>query len=368
MGVKIRSDIEKVARYVAGKPISEVKRELGLEKVVKMASNENPLGCSNKVKEAIKNLTEQTFMYPDAGNHNLLCALADKYGVDKDEIFLGAGSSSLIKVICNCILEKGDECIMPELTFPLYENYTNLMGGKSIKIPMNDLKIDLEAMVQAITDRTKIIWFCNPNNPTGTIFTSEEFERILNRIPDDILIVMDEAYVEYVSNNNFPSSFEVFKNHKNFVILRTFSKAYGLASLRVAYGIADKSIVSYFNRVLTPFEVNLYSQTAAVEALSDIDFLEKVKAFNSKQREVLYDGLDKMSYEYIKSQSNFILMKVSNDKELCDYLLKNGFIIRAGYLLGCEGYVRISIGKEEDNIELLRLLDTYKKLNFINLK
>lgn len=362
MSFKVRDEINDVAKYVAGKPISEVKRELGLERVVKMASNENPLGASKKVKQALQSVIDETFLYPDASNHDLLGVLAKHLKVSTDEIFLGGGSSSLIKVICNTMLSKGDESIMADLTFPLYENYTKLMGAKAIKVPLKNMKLDLKEMVNAITEKTKVIWFCNPNNPTGTVFTQDEVKRILGKIPNDVLIVMDEAYVEYVTDPAFPDSLELRKNRKNFLILRTFSKAYGLASLRVGYGVADKELVSYFNRVINPFEVNLYAQKASVAALEDTEYLCKVIMYNHVERERIYKGLDELGIDYIKSQANFILFKsIGDDKVLSDFLLSKGYIVRPGYLLGCSGYIRVSMGTEEDNKEFLELLKEYKK-------
>ncbi|MGL5066852.1 MAG: histidinol-phosphate transaminase [Sarcina sp.] len=362
MSFKVREEINNVAKYIAGKPISEVKRELGLSKVVKMASNENPLGCSKKVKEAIGSLVEETYLYPDASNHELLKILAENLKVKPEELFLGGGSSSLIKVICNTMLSKDDESIMADLTFPLYENYTKLMGAKAIKVPLKNMKLDLNGIVDAITEKTKVIWLCNPNNPSGTIFTHSEIKKALGQIPNDVLVVMDEAYIEYVTDPAFPESLEIRKNRKNFLILRTFSKAYGLASLRVGYGIADKELVDYFNRVINPFEVNLYAQKGAIAALSDTEFLCKVIMYNHVEREKIYKGLDLLRLEYVKSQANFILFKsIGDDKALADYLLKNGFIVRPGYLLGCNGYIRVSIGKEVENDEFLELLKKYKE-------
>ncbi|MGL5635041.1 MAG: histidinol-phosphate transaminase [Sarcina sp.] len=359
MKIKIRDEINEVAKYVAGKPISEVKRELGLEKVIKMASNENPLGCSPNVKVALKELVDKTYLYPDAGNHDLIEKLSEKLKVDKDEIFLGGGSSSLIKVICNTMLSKDDESIMGDVTFALYENYTKLMGAKAIKIPLKDFKLDIEKMVASINDKTKVIWFCNPNNPTGTTFNAEDFNKIIDKIPEEVLIVMDEAYIEYVTDRNFPNSLELRKKRKNFVILRTLSKAYGLASLRVGYGIADKELVSFFNRVINPFEVNLYAQVAAIAALEDEEFLDNIISFNYVEREKFYIELRKLGYDYIESQANFILVDVKgNDKELSEKLLKRGFIIRPGYLLGCDGYIRISFGNELENKEFIEVLKT----------
>lgn len=358
--MKIRKEIKGVAKYIAGKPISEVKRELGLDRIVKMASNENPLGCSKKIKEALKNLVDETYLYPDASNHDLIKEISSKLGVNDEEVFLGGGSSSLIKVICNTLLDNGDESIMADLTFALYENYTRLMGAIPVKVPMKDMKMDIEEMVNKITKKTKIIWFCNPNNPTGTIFTKNEFLAVLDRIPNDIFIVMDEAYVEYVTDKNFPDSLEIQKRKKNFIILRTLSKAYGLASLRVGYGIANKELVAYFNRVINPFEVNLYAQTAALEAMRDSEFVENVRTFNDEERKKFYKAFDEIGLKYIKSEANFILVNINgDDKKLSDFLLSKGFIIRPGFLLGCKGYIRISLGTSEENVEFIQLLKKY---------
>lgn len=358
--MKVRKELENIAKYVAGKPISEVKRELSLDRVIKMASNENPLGCSKKVKEALRSLVDETYLYPDASNHDLIKGISSKLGVKDEEVFLGGGSSSLIKVICNTLLSEDDESIMADLTFALYENYTKLMGAKAIKVPMKNMKMDIEGMVNAITDKTKIIWFCNPNNPTGNIFTEEEFLAVLDRIPDDVFIIMDEAYIEYVTDESFPDSLKIQKRKKNFIILRTLSKAYGLASLRVGYGIANKELVSYFNRVINPFEVNLYAQTAAIEAIRDNEFIERVKDFNHNERNKFYKAFDELNLKYIKSEANFILVNIDgDDKKISDFLLSKGFIIRPGFLLGCKGYIRISLGKEEENSEFIEILKQY---------
>lgn len=356
----VRVEVEGLSKYVGGKPISEVKREFNLERVVKMASNENPLGCSERVKEVIKDLVNDTAFYPDGGNYYLRKSLSEYMGVNEESIILGAGSSSLIKVICNTLINKGDESVMGEVTFMLYESFTNLMGGKSVKVPLKDLGLDLNAMLDSITDRSKIIWRCNPNNPTGSIFTHNELEEFISKVPSDIYVVIDEAYREYVTTNNYPESLKLLDNYENVIILRTFSKAYGLASLRVGYGICNKNLAEYFNRVISPFEVNLYAQNAADEALKDNEFVDRAAKENKKGRELFYKTFKELGLDYKESQSNFILVNVNGeDKEINDFLLKNGYIIRPGYLLGCPGYLRISVGTEEQNKGLIRLLKEY---------
>ncbi|KJU72289.1 histidinol-phosphate transaminase [Clostridium baratii] len=353
----IRKEIKKLAPYIAGKPIDEVKREFSIEKVVKLASNENPYGASPKALNAIKEILNDTGLYPDASSYDLKKEIANKFNVSEEMIFCGAGSDSLIKDICLMLLDKGDESIMGEITFPRYESNTLLMGAVPIKVPLIEGKLDIEEMVNRITDKTKIIWFCNPNNPTGTIFTEKQFSNIISKIPRNITIVMDEAYEEFVTVNEFPNTLELMKKHDNIVLLKTFSKVYGLASLRLGYGIASKEFVSYINRVINAFDCNLYAQKACIQALKDIDHTEFVINQNKIQREYLENEFNKMGLKFLDSHANFIMVNVNgNDKIIHEYLLKKGFIIRPGFLLKMPGWIRVSIGKDEDNKEFIRLL------------
>ncbi len=357
MEYKVREEVKSLEKYVAGKPIDEVKREYGIDKVVKLASNENPLGTSEKVKSLMFDLVNEMNMYPDASSYDFKEALSKKLNIDRNMIFCGAGSDSLINVICEVFLDKDDESIMAEITFPRYESNTKLMGAKAIKIPMKNNGLDLEAMVEAINEKTKIIWLCNPNNPTGGIFTKKELDNILNKIPEDVIIVMDEAYGEYVNSEEYPDSLELIKSYPNMIILKTLSKAYGLASLRFGYGIAHEEIVDYMNRVINSFDVNLFAQKAAVVAIEDEEFINKVRSFNNKQRELLSSEFEKMGLDYIKSEANFIMVNVNgDDKPIHEYLLKHGYIIRPGCLLDMPGWIRVSLGTNEQNLEFCELL------------
>ncbi|MBS5939178.1 histidinol-phosphate transaminase [Clostridium sp.] len=357
MEYKVREEVKKLSKYVAGKPISEVKREYGIDRVVKLASNENPLGTSEKVKKLIVELVSEMNMYPDASSYDFKEALSTRLNVTRDMIFCGAGSDSLINVICEVFLDEGDESIMAEITFPRYESNTILMGATSVKIPLKNNGLDIEAMVSAITDKTKVIWFCNPNNPTGGIFTKTEFDKVIGRIPKNVIIVMDEAYGEYVTSKDFPNSLELLKEYPNMIILKTLSKAYGLASLRFGYGIAKEEIVDYLNRVINSFDVNLFAQRAALAAIEDEDFISTVKEYNAREREVFYKAFKEMGLEYIHSEANFIMVNVKgDDKPIHEYLLRNGYIIRPGYLLDMPGWIRVSLGTKEQNIEFCDLL------------
>ena len=355
----IRNEVLNLEAYIAGKPIDEVKRELGIERVVKMASNENPYGCSEKVKEVLKDTINEACLYPDSSSYEFKNELSKKFNIESDMIFCGAGSDSLIKDICATFLNKLDESIMASITFPRYKSNTLLMGGIPIEVPLKENKLDLEEMINKINDKTKIIWLCNPNNPTGTVFTKKEFDEIINKIPKNVIIVMDEAYIEFVDKEiELPDSVELLKIHENIIILRTFSKAYGLASLRFGYGIASKEIVSYLNRVINPFDSNLFAQKAALEAIKDNNHLEYVIKNNREQKEYFSREFKKLGLEYIESQANFIMVDIKcDDKKIYEYLLRKGFIIRPGFLLGMKGYLRISISKEENNKEFMYNLE-----------
>lgn len=357
MGYTVRKEILGLNVYKAGKPISEVKRELGLDYVIKLASNENALGCSPKVKEALRELIDETHMYPDASNFEIKDVLSVKLGVKSEQIFCSTGSDSLIKVICNTFLEPGDESIMAEISFSRYEDSAKLMGATCIKIPMENNGLDIEKMVDAITEKTKVIWFCNPNNPTGTIFTKAQFVKVLKRIPDHVLIIMDEAYIEYVTSQEFPNALEFLDDYPNMIILRTFSKAYGLASLRCGYGIASAELTSYFNRVIGPFDVNLFAQKSAVAALKDQEFLKLVVETNVRGKEYLYEQFKLMDLPYIETNTNFVMMNTKiDDSEVFDKLLRKGIIVRPGHLLGMPGWLRVTIGTKKQNELFIKAL------------
>lgn len=357
MGYCLRKEVLGLPVYKAGKPINEVKRELGLEKVIKLASNENPLGCSPSVKRVLLDSIEETQMYPDASNYELKNELARVLGVTANNIFCSTGSDALLKVIATAFLNKEDEAIMAEVTFSRYDSAVKLMGAKSVSVPMKDNGLDLEAMVNSITDKTKLLWLCNPNNPTGTIFTKEDLNKVLHEIPSNVIIIMDEAYIEYVTTKNFPNSIELLKSHPNMIILRTFSKAYGLAGLRIGYGIANEELVNYFNSIIGPFDVNLFAQNAALAAIRDRDFLKLVQDTNIKGRDYLYSEFHKLNLPYIDTNTNFIMVNIkTDDKNVFEKLLKSGIIIRPGHLLGMAGWIRVTIGTLEQNEKFISAL------------
>ncbi|QCX34469.1 histidinol-phosphate transaminase [Caloramator sp. E03] len=356
--MKVRDAILGLKLYQAGKPIDEVKRELGLDDIIKLASNENPLGCSTKVCDVIKEFADKVNLYPDASNYELKKALSKYLGVNVENIFCSTGSDSLIKAICNLFVNDGDETIMGEVSFQRYEDSTVLMGGKIVKVPMKNYMLDVKGMVDAINDRTRVLWFCTPNNPTGSIINKDELFSVLDLIPKDVIIVMDEAYYEYVTDDNYPQTVPLLEKYDNMIILRTFSKAYGLAGLRCGYGIASEEIAKYINTIVGPFDTNIIAQQAAVAALSDTEFLKRVIDENSRGREYLYCEYKRLGLEYIESQANFIMVNVKrNDKEVFNELLKRGIIVRPGYLFGMDGWLRVSIGTMEQNKKYIKELE-----------
>lgn len=349
--VSEKNSISSIAPYAAGKPIDEVKREYGLSKVTKLASNENPYGASQKAISAAKAALESLNIYPDSSSYDLKNALSAKHKLDKDMFVFGTGSDGLIELICKAFMEEGKESIIPYPSFSLYETNVLATGGKPIYVPLNsEYAMDLEAMKNAVTDKTKIIWLCNPNNPTGAIYSDEEQTKFIKALRDDILIVIDEAYYEYaLSNKKYPDTQKLLMGHKNIIILRTFSKIYGLAALRVGYGMADHSIIASMNKIRAPFNVNSIAQAAAKASLDDIEFKEYTLLKNEENKLYLYNEFEKLGMPYIKSDTNFIMVDTKRDSEkMYIELLKKGYIVKGGHVLGMDGFLRVTIGTLEE--------------------
>lgn len=363
MNIKIRKEIKGMNAYPAGRPISEVKRQYGLQEVIKLASNENPNGCSAKAKEAVSKLMEQFWMYPDPSMYELKHKIARRWNVEPEQVFCGSGLDQLIRVICTAVIEPGDESVVGEVTFSRYADATLLSGGRVISVTMKDNGLDLEKMADAITPATKIIWFCNPNNPTGTIFTKKEFDHIIGKIPSNVIVVMDEAYYEFVTDNEYPDSLALLSKYPNMIVMRTFSKAYGLAGLRVGYGIGDSELVKHFNAIIGPFDVNIMAQAAAAAAIDDLEFVRMSRDSNSEGREYLYRELNSMGIPYIRTQSNFIAVNVmEDDNRIFGELIKKGIIVKSGSSLKMPGYIRVSIGSMDQNKKFISALkDILKK-------
>lgn len=359
----IRKCLDNIRPYSPGKPIDEVKRELGLSEVYKLASNENPLGPPESAVEAMRLAAGKVSLYPDADAYELRYALSQFHGVNMNQIILGDGSNELLKLLSLAFLEPGDEIIMPKPSFGEYARTAMVCGAVPKAIPLTeDYTVDLPAMVAAIGSKTKMIYICNPNNPTGTTIDKRLLKQLMHRM-EDIIVVMDEAYFEFVDDESSPDGVAFFKEFPNVIALRTFSKAYGLAGLRVGYGICNEYIAAAINRVREPFNVNTLAQVAALAALNDTEYLAKSVEYNKVEREFLYTELKKRGFQVVPSQSNFMLVDVvRNSVDVFQGLLKRGIIVRSADIFGYDTKIRLSVGLRKENEAFLKALEEYMGL------
>lgn len=350
--------------YQPGKPIEEVKRELGLTEVIKLASNENPYGCSPKVKEAIIANLDQTHIYPDGASVLLTNAVAKHYGVEPNQIVFGAGSDEVILMICRAFLLPGDETVMADQTFPIYKHNAEVEGATVIEIPLVNGTHDLEGMLAAVTDKTKIVWICNPNNPTSTMVTAEDVERFLERIPSHVMVALDEAYAEFVTDERYPDSMALLKRYPNVVSLRTFSKAYGLANLRIGFAIGRPEVIRSINQVREPFNTTGYAQAAALAALEDQEFIRHCRESNAAGLNYLKAEFEKLGLESFPAHANFVLVDCKRDaKVMYEELLKKGIIVRGGHTasIGHPTGLRVTVGTDEENRKFIQALSEVLK-------
>jgi len=349
--ITAKNSLAGVAPYAPGRPISEIKRKYGLEHVVKLASNENPLGASPKAKEAVKKTAEDVFLYPDPDSYNLRTALAGHHGLSPEQFVFGTGSDGLIELICKTFLGEGDESIMPAPSFSLYALNVLATGAKPVEVSLDEnFQYSPLAMLPYVTDRTKVIWLCNPNNPTGGIFSEKEQTEFLERVPENILVVIDEAYYEYACHaEEYPDSLAQLKTRKNVLILRTFSKIYGLAGLRVGYGMGNSAVISEMEKTRPPFNVCSPAQAAAEASLSDCDFVNRSISENRKNLAYLENAFTAMGLSFVKSYTNFIAVNTGKDsKTVYERLLELGYIVKGGHVLGMPGYLRVTVGTREE--------------------
>lgn len=357
-------DVQKNARpciltrkpYIPGKPIEEVQREYGLSDIIKLASNENPLGASPKAVVAmVQELSTNINLYPESLCPTLVKKLSQIHDVPVDHFFVDNGEDSVITMLGLTFLEPDDEVIMSDLTFPAYEGIVGKMGAKAVFVPLTeDYRNDIPGIIEAITPKTKMIFLCNPNNPTGTINTQEEFHKMLRAVPEQVMIVSDEAYYEFADNPKYPQTVPYLRHHSNIIILRTFSKVYGLAGVRIGYAMAHPDIVNTMLKVREPFPVNRIAQAGALAALDDEEFIQKTLDVNAAGRAQLTEGLKAMGFKVAYSQSNFIMVDIGRPSTpVYQELLKEGIIIRPLAPQGAPTCLRISIGTAEQNERLL---------------
>jgi len=353
------SDIYKIKAYQPGKPIEEVKREFELKNVIKLASNENPLGPSPKAVEAIRGYASKINFYPDGGSFYLKKALGEKLGIKEDNIILGNGSDEIVSLITRIFLQKGDEAIMGDPSFLMYKIDAQLSRAKVTSVPLKNSRLDLSEMSKAVGSKTKLIFISNPNNPTGTIITEDEVEHFLRDVPSRILTVFDEAYYEYVEDTNYPQSIDLLDRNSNIIILRTFSKIYGLAGLRVGYGVGSPEIIELLNKARPPFNVNSLAQVAALASLEDEDQVNRSKSLVREGKEFLYSHLRRLKVSFIPTQANFILIKIGKKaKDIEAKLLKKGIIVRGMGAYSLPHYIRVTIGTKPQNEEFIKNLQT----------
>ena len=340
--------------YVPGKPLEELERELGITDSIKLASNENPVGPSPVALAAIRDSLADINRYPEGSGYYLKRELVRALSVGEDELILGNGSNELLDIAAKTFLKDGDEAVMATPSFVVYFMAVQSVGGKSIQVPLRNDTHDLAAMADAITPKTRMMFIANPNNPTGTFNRKEEFDRMMERISDDILVVIDEAYYEYVSDPDYADSMKYLRNGRNVLILRTFSKIYGLAGLRIGYGIAKKEILADMNRLRAPFNTNTVAQRAAAAALADRDHVTKSRTTNETGKKYLYGELDSLGIKYVPTEANFIYVPFEGAAALYEKLLRQGVIIRP---MGPNA-VRVTIGLPEENRRFIEALKT----------
>jgi len=350
--------IRTIVPYSPGKPLDELERELGISGSIKLASNENPLGPSPRAVAAVKKTVADVNRYPDGSGYHLTQALAKKYGVEPSRIILGNGSNELIELSVRAFVQPGDQVVSADPSFVVYRMVTQAAGGANVVVPCREGRHDLDAMAERITPRTRIVFIANPNNPTGCMNTAAELDRFLGRVPDHVLVAMDEAYCEYVTHADYPDTLEQLGQGKNLLVLRTFSKIHGLAGLRIGYGIAAPEVVGTMNRVRQPFNTNALAQAGALAALGDYKHVEKSIAMNNEGKKFLCQSFERLNVTYLPTEANFVYFETQRDgRELYDALLRTGVIIRP---MG-ERHLRVTIGLPEENQRFITELEKILK-------
>jgi len=352
-----RQAIEELVPYPPGKPIEELERELGISGSIKLASNENPIGPSPLAVQAILDKVNSLNRYPDGSCYYLKSKLSTIFDRPESQIIIGNGSNELIELVIRTFLEPGDEVIQAFPSFLVYQKIVSGAGGLMISVPLSNFRIDLEAIAATITPRTKIIIINNPNNPTGTALQADEMQGFFRRIPRDILVVLDEAYIEFATGKSVANGLHLAADHPLLIVLRTFSKLYGLAGLRIGYGFASDEVVDYINRVRQPFNANTLAQAAATAALDDREFVSRTLATVREGLAYLYRELDQLGLQYVPTQTNFFLIKVPMGADpLYKRMLREGVIIRSMVSFGFPDYIRINVGLPEENKRFIQTL------------
>ncbi len=357
MKLSIPDYLLSIAPYVPGKPLEELEREYGIVDSIKLASNENPLGPSPMAVKAIQGAVGKLHRYPDGGGHALIHNISEYLGFPPQNIILGNGSDEIIGMLAHAMLRSGDEVVIPSPSFLMYDISVRGVGGVPVRVPLKSLAIDLERMLDRITRHTRMLFICNPNNPTGSIIYKKDFEMFLDDIPPQVLVVVDEAYIEFVQDEGCAISMDYIENDRPLVTLRTFSKAYGLAGLRVGYGVMPQEIVSLLNRIRMPFNVNSLAQIGASAAIEDQMFIERVRRVVHDEITFLQAELDNLGITYFPTQANFFMIDLKKDADVIfEKMLRQGVIVRSMKSYGYPHYIRINAGVHEESVRFIEAL------------
>jgi len=352
-----RKGIFRITSYIPGKSIEEVQKEFGAKKWIKLASNENLLGPSPKAVAAIRKELRNIYLYPEGPCTVLRQALARKFSLPEGMVVISNGADNLILMIACAFVDEGNEVVMADPTFSVYTNVTQIMGGRPIKVRLKDFTHDLDSMLKKVNRKTKLVFICNPNNPTGTTISQKSFDHLLSKLPKQVIVVLDEAYGDFVEDSFYPNGLDYIKERKRVILLRTFSKVYGLAGLRIGYALGREDLVDCLYQVRDPFPVHRLAQVAAVAALNDEDHAIKSIQLVYEGKRYLYKELDKMGVSYVPSQANFIFIDFEKDsEEVFQALLREGIIIRPGKIWDYPTFARVTIGRTEDNQRFIKAL------------
>ncbi len=351
----MNTGLRSISPYVGGKPADEVSREYGVSDPVKMNSNENPIGVSPKALHAAARILPGANIYPEGSNRVLREAIGERLGVDPECVIVGNGADEVIYYMAMAFTNDGDEVIIPSLTFPIYEIAFKMMRASIVASEMDGFRINLDALLSHVTGRTKMIVLCNPNNPTGHALGKDAVSAFVRQVPESVVVLMDEAYMEFADQEDFPDSIGMWKHgRENLFVVRTLSKAFGLAGFRVGFGIGRKEMVSLMNRIKLPFNISIVSQHAAAGALEDKQFLEETLESTRRGREMIYRALDTLGISYVRSSTNFILIDTGIDGDLmAERLMKRGVIVRSAKNYGTPTCIRVTVGTEKQNTRFI---------------
>src|SRR6056297_628317 len=360
MELKVPEYILSIKPYTPGKPIEELEREYGISGSIKLASNENPLGASPKAVASMQAAMKSLHRYPDGSGYYLTRKLAAKLGVRPETVVLGNGSDDVIGMLARALLQAGDEAVMTAPSFLMYEILVKSVGGVPVFVPLNNLAVDLETMRAAVTEKTRMLFITNPNNPTGSFIKQDAFEAFLKRLPPSLTVVLDEAYIEFARDPSCLNGLSLIDGNPPIAVLRTFSKIYGLAGIRIGYGVMPAEMAGLLHRVRQPFNTSALAQAGAVAALDDEDFLYQTLELVATELDFLQTALNKMGVTSFPTQANFFLIDVKRDADrVFQDMLKEGVIIRSMVSYGYPRYIRVNVGKRQEN---LRFLEAFERV------